>query len=78
VTLTVDDDGPGIPPDQREEVFGRFVRLDPARTPGSGHPGLGLAIVHDIVVSHGGSIAIADSPWGGGRVVITLPGVSSP
>jgi len=74
VTLTIDDDGPGIPTDQRDEVFGRFVRLDQARTTGPGSTGLGLAIAHDIIVRHGGSIAVADSPWGGGRIVITLPG----
>jgi signal transduction histidine kinase len=73
VTLTVDDDGPGIPVDQRDEVFERFARLDKARTPGQGNTGLGLAIARDIVSRHGGTIEIADSTWGGSRIVIVLP-----
>ena len=49
------------------------MRLDEARTQADGGAGLGLAIAHDVVVAHGGTIAIADSPIGGARVVVTLP-----
>ena len=73
VELQVDDDGPGIPVEERQRVFERFVRLDEARTQADGGAGLGLAIAHDVVVAHGGTIAIADSPIGGARVVVTLP-----
>jgi signal transduction histidine kinase len=74
VRLVVDDDGPGIPPDQRERVFDRFVRLDDARAAGSGGTGLGLAIARDIVRLHGGSITVDESPFGGARFVVHLPG----
>jgi signal transduction histidine kinase len=73
VELMIDDDGPGIPTADRERVFERFVRLDEARAQADGGTGLGLAIAHDIVVAHGGAIAIADAPLGGVRVIITLP-----
>lgn len=53
VTLVVANDGPGIPPDQRARVFERFTRLDDARARDLGGTGLGLAVTHDIVVSHG-------------------------
>jgi signal transduction histidine kinase len=69
--LVVDDDGPGIAPDHRQEVFERFTRLDDART--GGHSGLGLAIVHAVVTDHGGSVTIEDSPLGGARLTVTLP-----
>ena len=72
-TLVVADDGPGIPPERRADVFERFARLDEARTGGAGRAGLGLAIVHDIVTRHGGSITVEDSPSGGARFVITMP-----
>ena len=55
--MTVDDDGPGIPPDMREEVFKPFLRLDDARNQDEGGTGLGLAIARDIARSHGGDIA---------------------
>ncbi len=71
--LTVDDDGPGIPPQHREEVFGRFVRLEDVCTPGSGRSGLGLAIARDIVDRHGGTIAASESVTGGGLLIVTLP-----
>ncbi len=54
--VMVDDDGPGIPPAQREEVFKPFVRLDEARNVDEGGTGLGLAIVRDIARGHGGDI----------------------
>jgi signal transduction histidine kinase len=76
VELLIDDDGPGIPGDDRQRVFERFVRLDEARTKGDGGTGLGLAIAHDILVAHGGTITIADAPIGGARVVMTLPAVA--
>jgi signal transduction histidine kinase len=60
--LTVSDDGAGIPPDKRAEIFERFTRLDDARTRDAGGTGLGLAITRDIVQRHHGTIRLADSP----------------
>ena len=74
--VVVDDDGPGIPPERRAEVFERFARLDHARTSGEGRSGLGLAIVQAIVTEHGGVVAISDSPLGGARLRVTLPRAS--
>ncbi|GAA1815037.1 ATP-binding protein [Agromyces neolithicus] len=74
VVLTVSDDGDGIPADERERVFERFVRLDDARARDTGGSGLGLAIVREIVAAHGGTVRIesgADDE--GTRVVVTLP-----
>jgi two-component system osmolarity sensor histidine kinase EnvZ len=71
--VMVDDDGPGIPPDQREEVFKPFVRLDEARNVDEGGTGLGLAIARDIARAHGGDIMLADSPAGGLRATVRLP-----
>jgi two-component system, OmpR family, osmolarity sensor histidine kinase EnvZ len=71
--VTVDDDGPGIPAEQREEVFKPFVRLDEARNVDEGGTGLGLAIARDIARKHGGDIALLDSPLGGLRAMLRLP-----
>lgn len=71
--LTVDDDGPGIPADRRHGVFDRFTRLDEARTRDGGGTGLGLAITSDILVHHGGTIAVSDSDRGGARFVVEIP-----
>ena len=73
VWIAIDDDGPGIPADQREAVFKPFFRLDASRNPGTGGVGLGLSIARDIVLSHGGDIQLHDSPKGGLRVLIRLP-----
>jgi signal transduction histidine kinase len=58
VALRVEDDGPGVPPDERERIFERFVRLDDARARDDGGAGLGLAIARDVAVRHGGSLAV--------------------
>ncbi len=71
--LYVDDDGPGIPPHQREEVFRPFVRLDAARNLDQSGTGLGLAIALDIAQAHGGDIYLEDGPMGGLRVAIKIP-----
>ena len=73
VTLTVDDDGPGIAPADRERVFERFTRLDEARSRSAGGAGLGLAIVAAIVADHRGTVAIDRSPHGGARFTVRLP-----
>ncbi len=70
--LVVADDGPGIPPEDRERVFERFTRLDSSRSADEGGAGLGLAIVRDIVVGHGGTVAFVDTPIGA-RAVVRLP-----
>jgi signal transduction histidine kinase len=73
--LVVEDDGAGVPEDQREAVFERFVRLDEARARDEGGAGLGLAIVRSIVEGAGGTIAIEDAAGGGARFVVRLPAV---
>jgi two-component system osmolarity sensor histidine kinase EnvZ len=73
LTVHVDDDGPGIPPELREEVFKPFVRLDEARNQDEGGSGLGLAIARDIARSHGGDITLHDSALGGLRASVRLP-----
>jgi signal transduction histidine kinase len=78
VRLDVDDDGPGIPPSDRERVFERFVRLDDARTRDGDGAGLGLAIVAELVAAHDGGATVADSPLGGTRVALRLPALTDP
>lgn len=73
LTITVDDDGPGIPLPMREEVFKPFLRLDDSRNQDQGNTGLGLAIARDIARSHGGDITLGDSPMGGLRVSVRIP-----
>src|SRR5271170_2894700 len=73
LTVTVDDDGPGIPAAMREEVFKPFLRLDDARNQDEGGTGLGLAIARDIARSHGGDIMLGDSPMGGLRATVRIP-----
>jgi two-component system osmolarity sensor histidine kinase EnvZ len=73
LTVTVDDDGPGIPEDQRDDVFRPFHRLDEARNQDHAGSGLGLAIVRDIARSHGGDVTLADSPLGGLRATVRVP-----
>jgi len=71
--LAVSDDGPGIPPDQRDRVFERFTRLDDSRQGATGGSGLGLAIAREVIERHGGTITIDPDPAPGARFVITLP-----
>jgi two-component system osmolarity sensor histidine kinase EnvZ len=73
LTVTVDDDGPGIAPNMRDEVFKPFFRLDDARNQDEGGTGLGLAIARDIARSHGGDIMLSDSPLGGLRATVRVP-----
>ena len=71
--VRIDDDGPGIAPHLREEVFKPFLRLDDARNQDEGGTGLGLAIARDIARSHGGDIILSDSPLGGLRATVRVP-----
>jgi len=73
VDVLVDDDGPGIPPAQREAVFRAFYRLDASRNPATGGVGLGLTIARDVARGHGGELTLEDSPQGGLRVRLHLP-----
>lgn len=69
--LTVDDQGSGIPAGDRTRMFEAFTRGRDTR--GTGGAGIGLAVVRDIVLAHGGRVALEDSPAGGTRVIVTLP-----
>jgi two-component system osmolarity sensor histidine kinase EnvZ len=73
LTINVDDDGPGIPAAQREDVFRPFYRLDEARNQDEGGSGLGLAIARDIARSHGGDITLSESALRGLRASVRIP-----
>jgi two-component system osmolarity sensor histidine kinase EnvZ len=73
LTILVDDDGPGIPAENREDAFRPFVRLDNARNLDETGTGLGLAIALDIAHAHGGDIKLDESPAGGLRAVVQIP-----
>ena len=73
LTIFVDDDGPGIPVENREDAFRPFVRLDHARNLDETGTGLGLAIALDIAHAHGGEIKLDESPAGGLRAVVLIP-----
>jgi signal transduction histidine kinase len=74
IRFMVEDDGPGIPPAERERIFERFHRVDSARDRASGGTGLGLAIVRAIAEAHGGSVTAGTSPEGGARLELVLGG----
>jgi len=74
VVLRIDDDGTGVPPKERARIFERFVRLQEARDRDSGGSGLGLAIVAEVAAAHGGAAVVLDSPLGGARFEVSLPG----
>jgi two-component system OmpR family sensor kinase len=74
VEIVIDDDGPGIPDAERTKIFEPFYRLDRSRDRATGGFGLGLSIAQKAVGLHGGSIAVGDSPLGGARFTIMLPG----
>ena len=73
LTISVDDDGPGIPEESREEVFKPFLRLDASRNQDHGGTGLGLAIARDIARGHGGDVVLESSALGGLRAVVKVP-----
>jgi two-component system osmolarity sensor histidine kinase EnvZ len=73
VSIHVDDDGPGIAPEHREDVFRPFYRLDEARNQDEGGAGLGLAIARDIARSHGGDVSLGTSAMGGLRASVRIP-----
>lgn len=73
LSVTVADDGPGIPADQRDEAFRPFARLETSRNRQTGGTGLGLTIAQDVVLAHHGQITLGDSTSGGLLVTVTLP-----
>jgi len=72
-SICIDDNGPGIPHENRVDIFQPFKRLDDSRTRETGGYGLGLAIVKQIAVRHGGNVSIDTSPIGGARFILSWP-----
>ncbi len=73
ITITIDDDGPGISENERENVFKPFYKIDKSRGDSKSSVGLGLSITSDIIRSHGGNIKLENSPKNGLRAKIFLP-----
>ena len=73
VTLQVDDDGPGVPEEDRQQLFDPFVRLDQSRDRNSGGIGLGLAMVKRLIELHHGHASVTQAELGGARFELTWP-----
>ena len=73
IIIIVDDDGPGIPEHEKQNVFKPFYRIDESRSQNKSGVGLGLSIAYDIIRSHGGDMILETSPQNGLRVKISLP-----
>ena len=73
ILITIDDDGPGIPENERENVFKPFYKIDKSRSDSKSSVGLGLSIASDTVKSHGGNIKLETSPTNGLRIKVILP-----
>jgi len=73
ILITIDDDGPGIPKEERENVFKPFYKINKGRSESKSSVGLGLSITFDVVRSHGGNIKLGESSTNGLRVMISLP-----
>jgi signal transduction histidine kinase len=73
LTIGIEDDGPGIPPDDLERVFEPFHRGEPSRSRETGGVGLGLPIARNIIRAHGGDVVLANRPSGGAKATVTLP-----
>ena len=73
VTLLVEDDGPGIPSEELEQIFLPFRRLEESRSRETGGVGLGLSIARNILRAHGGDVTLGNHPGGGVRAIVTLP-----
>lgn len=71
--ITVDDQGPGVPPDARQRIWKPYSRLAPAAASAVAGTGIGLAVVRDLVTLHGGAVFVEDAPGGGSRFVVELP-----
>jgi signal transduction histidine kinase len=77
VILVIEDDGPGIPPQERGRIFDRFARVEESRSRSAGGTGLGLAVVQGIVQRHGGQITVGRAGIGGARFEVTFPAVAA-
>jgi signal transduction histidine kinase len=73
IAIVIDDDGPGIPPEEQDKVFAPFYRLDPARDPEKAGVGLGLSVARTIARQHGGDVTLANRDDGGLSVRLELP-----
>lgn len=73
VTIIIDDQGPGLPESEFENVFRPFYRVETSRSRETGGTGLGLSVANDVIRAHGGEIILANRPEGGLRVAVTLP-----
>ena len=72
-TVSIEDDGPGLPPDELERVFEPFYRVEDSRNRETGGTGLGLPIARNILRAHGGDVVLGNRPGGGARALVTLP-----
>jgi signal transduction histidine kinase len=76
--ISVDDEGPGVPPEARERIWRPYARLESASASAVAGAGIGLAVVRELVALHGGQAQVESAPGGGARFIVTLPGAGAP